>query len=194
MSYDISLFQNTNLILSGVKKNNRWRDKCGFVVTRFGVNLCQPQTSPWWCWCTRVGEAKLKYEEIKFTNSQNNSVDIIQSKPWAYFRGLYWYCILVGHETVVLYSYCVQCVPKNVHTMLLPYGDVIMGAMAFQITGVSIVYSTVCSGADQRKHQRSASLAFVRGIHRWPFEFPPQRASNAENVSIWWRHHMWCFG
>ena len=37
-----------------------------------------------------------------------------------------------------------------------------------QITGVSTVYSIVCSGADQRLHQSSASLAFVRGIHRWP--------------------------
>ena len=35
-------------------------------------------------------------------------------------------------------------------------------------TIVSIVYSSVCSGADQAKHQSSASLAFVRGIHRWP--------------------------
>ena len=43
-----------------------------------------------------------------------------------------------------------------------------MGAMASQITGSSIVYSTVGSDADQRKHQNSASLAFVRGIHRWP--------------------------
>ena len=41
-----------------------------------------------------------------------------------------------------------------------------MRAMASQITGVSIIYSTVCSGVDQRKHQSSASLAFVRGIHR----------------------------
>ena len=57
-----------------------------------------------------------------------------------------------------------------------------MGVMASHITSLSIVYSTVCSGVDQRKHQSSASLAFVRGIHRWP-------ASNAENVSIWWRHH-----
>ena len=48
------------------------------------------------------------------------------------------------------------------------YSDVIMSAMASQITGVSIVCSTVCSGAGQRKHQSSASLAFVRGIHRWP--------------------------
>ena len=48
------------------------------------------------------------------------------------------------------------------------YSDVIMGAMASQITSVSIVYSTVCSGSEQRKHQSSASLAFVRGIHRSP--------------------------
>ena len=40
--------------------------------------------------------------------------------------------------------------------------------MAFHITGVSMVCSTVCSGADHRKHQRSESLAFVRRIHRWP--------------------------
>ena len=48
------------------------------------------------------------------------------------------------------------------------HSDVIMSAMASQITGVSIAYSTVCSGAVQRKHQSSASLAFVRGIHWWP--------------------------
>ena len=43
-----------------------------------------------------------------------------------------------------------------------------MGAIASQITGASFVYLTVCSGADQRKHQSSESLAFVWGIHRWP--------------------------
>ena len=37
---------------------------------------------------------------------------------------------------------------------------------------VSIVCSTFCSGVDQRKHQSSASLAFVRGIHRWPVDSP----------------------
>ena len=48
------------------------------------------------------------------------------------------------------------------------YSDVIMNAMAYQITGLSIVYSAVCSGPDQIKHQGSASLAFVKGIHWWP--------------------------
>ena len=51
--------------------------------------------------------------------------------------------------------------------MICHYSDVIMSIIASQITGVSIVYSTVCSSADQRKHQSPASLALVRGIHRW---------------------------
>ena len=52
------------------------------------------------------------------------------------------------------------------------YSDVIMSTMASQITSLTIVYSTVYSGSDQRKHQSSASLAFVRGIHRWPVNSP----------------------
>ena len=68
------------------------------------------------------------------------------------------------------------------------YYDVIMGTIASQITSLTIVYSGVYSDADQSKHQSSASLAFVREIHR-DGEFPAQMASNAENVSIWWRHH-----
>ena len=62
-----------------------------------------------------------------------------------------------------------------------------MSTMAFQITSLTIVYSTVYSGANQRKHQSSASLAFVSGIHRWP----RTKASNEENISIWWRHHAY---
>ena len=41
-----------------------------------------------------------------------------------------------------------------------------MGAIASQITSLTIIYSTVYADADQRKHQSSASLAFVQGIHR----------------------------
>ena len=48
------------------------------------------------------------------------------------------------------------------------YYDVIMGAIVSQITSLTIVYSLVYSGADQRKHQSSASLAFMSGIHRGP--------------------------
>ena len=68
------------------------------------------------------------------------------------------------------------------------YIDVTMTTMASQITSLTVIYSIVYSDADQRKHQSSASLAFVWGIHRdrW---IPRTKASYVENVSIWWRHH-----
>ena len=70
------------------------------------------------------------------------------------------------------------------------YSDVIMGVIAFQITSLTIFHSTVYSDADQRKHQSSASsLAFVENSPVTG-EFPAQKASNVENVSIWWRHHI----
>ena len=62
--------------------------------------------------------------------------------------------------------------PSQAHCNVTVYDDVIMGAMTSQITSLMIVYSTVYSGADQRKHQSSASLAFVRGIHRGPVNSP----------------------
>ena len=52
------------------------------------------------------------------------------------------------------------------------YSDVIINTMASQITGLLIVCTAVCSGTDQRKHQSSASLAFVGGIHQWPVNSP----------------------
>ena len=60
------------------------------------------------------------------------------------------------HATAHIYEYI-----HSTH-----YNDVIMSAMASQITSITIVFSTVYWDADQRKHQSSASLTFVRGIHR----------------------------
>ena len=58
--------------------------------------------------------------------------------------------------------FCLVVVISSAH-----YGDVIMDTMASQITSHTIVYPTVYSDTDQRKHQSSAPLAFVWGIHRW---------------------------
>ena len=55
---------------------------------------------------------------------------------------------------------------------LFHYGDVIMGALPSKITSLTIVYSTVYSGVDQRKHQSSKSLAFVRELHRGSVNSP----------------------
>ena len=59
----------------------------------------------------------------------------------------------------------------QIHTHI----TMIMSAMASQIIGVCIVCSTVGSVADQRKHQSSAPLAFVQGIHRWLVNSPRKR-------------------
>ena len=70
------------------------------------------------------------------------------------------------------------------------YNDVIMSTIASQITSLTIVYSTVYSDADQRKHQSSASLAFFRGIHRGlvnsPHKWPVTRKMFPFDDVIMW--------
>ena len=107
-----------------------------------------------------------------------------------------WYC----NECYKLTKFCFQC----------HYNDVIMSAMASQITSLTMVYSCVYSGADQRKHQSSASLAFVRGIHRWPVNSPHKGPATRkmfplDDVTMWkttWHFEfnyilqspkLWCF-
>ena len=65
------------------------------------------------------------------------------------------------------------------------YNDVIMNAIESQFTSLTIVYSVVYSGRDQRKHQSSVSLAFVRGIHRWPYACVP-------HFNLWRGHKHPC--
>ena len=73
----------------------------------------------------------------------------------------------------------------------LHYNDATMSAMASQITSLTIVYSTVYSGADQRKHQTSASLAFVWGIHRGPDKWPvTRRMFPFDDVIMDWLVHI----
>ena len=84
------------------------------------------------------------------------------------------------------------------------YSDIIIGLMVSQITGVSIVCSTVCSGADQRNCQSSASLAFVRGIHWWLVNSPHKGPAMqkmfpfddvimiSHNLNQWWPSSLVC--
>ena len=68
------------------------------------------------------------------------------------------------------------------------YSDVIMSAMASQIASLTIVYSTVCAGKS-----KNTSKLRVTGLYEGNLPvnggFPSQRVSDAENISIWWRHH-----
>ena len=87
---------------------------------------------------------------------------------------------------VILHSQYWGCLWPN------HYNDVIMGAMASQITNLAIVYSTVDSCAGQIKHWTTSKFrvtGLCEGISPGTGEFPTQRASKAENVSMWLRHH-----
>ena len=72
---------------------------------------------------------------------------------------------------------------------LFHFNDFIMSAMVSQITGITILYSTDYS----RCRSKKTSKFRVTGLCQWNSpvtgEFPAQRTSNTETVSIWWRHH-----
>ena len=92
-----------------------------------------------------------------------------KAKTVCIFLGIY--CILhVKITWVILAEVYIKASPSG----LGQYSDVIMNTMddASHITGVSIVYSTVCSGADQRKQLNSAPLAFLWDIQMWPVNSP----------------------
>ena len=76
----------------------------------------------------------------------------------------------------------------NIQKLVPHYCDVTMGAIGSQITSLKTVYWTVYSDTDQRKHLPRITGLCV-GNSPGTGEFPAQKASNAENVSIWWRHH-----
>ena len=80
---------------------------------------------------------------------------------------------VLGNPLILSSLQCVpECTVGHGWGIFSHYNDVIMGAMASPITSLTIVFSTVYSGAEQRKHQSSASLDFVRGIHRGPVNSP----------------------
>ena len=65
-----------------------------------------------------------------------------------------------------------------------------MGVMASQITSLTIVYSTVYSGTDKKKTLKLRITGLCQGISPGTGEFSAQMASNVENISIWWCHHV----
>ena len=85
---------------------------------------------------------------------------------------------------------------RQTQTKMLPqngwkkhYHDPIMSAMASQITSLTIIYSTVYSRRRKKKTSNLGITGLCEGNSPLAVEFPAQRASIAENVSIWWRHH-----
>ena len=101
----------------------------------------------------------------------------------------------IRHQVLILLRHAFAAIYKSMKLNLIPwikicqfeikfrkdlafimhYSNVMMSAMASQITSGSIVYSTVCSDTDQRKYWTCASLAFVMGIHQWSENSPHKR-------------------
>ena len=73
-----------------------------------------------------------------------------------------------------------------VYILYVHYNDVIMGAVASQITNLTTVYLTVLASADQRMLRVTGLCA---GNSPVTSEFPAQMVNYSEYVSIWWRHH-----
>ena len=120
--------------------------------------------------CTRKWNSKCRL--------QNGGHFISVSMCWTLhlsnFRGLFARLIyfIQWHGKMTTYNIFLCYVFTHPHSNL-HYSDVIMGAMASLIISVTSVYSTAHSGADQRKHQSSASLDFVHrrpvnSPHKWP--------------------------
>ena len=109
----------------------------------------------------------------------------------------YWIMII---ESLLLYNVAYLGIDFDEVLLKFPFTHwglvVIMTMMASQITSLTIVYSTVCSCEDQRKHQSSTSLAFVRGIHRWPVNSPhkgpvTRKMFPFDEVIMWYHMASW---
>ena len=101
-----------------------------------------------------------RYVSTKDSKWYSFNYYLYSMKQWAW--GTWISCSCVPNIWLVYFHMWVQT----------HYSDVIMTTMASQIISFTIIYSTVYSGTDQRKHQSSASLASVRGIHRSPVNSP----------------------
>ena len=104
---------------------------------------------------------------------------------------------LVKHNWMkcgVLSTACI--LRRNIHAVLnmshfiqLYYSDVIMSAKASQTTRVSIVCSTICRRSKKQSKLRVTGLC--EGNPPVTGGLSSQRASNAENASIWWSFMTW---
>ena len=107
-------------------------------------------------------------------------------------REIWWNDIWYQHGRAVLkFGRRIDSNDEGTHVrcQIFHYNDVIMRASASQITSLTIVYSTVYSRRRSKKTPKLHVTGLCGGNSPVTGEFPAQRASNAENGPIWWRHH-----
>ena len=99
-------------------------------------------------------------------------VQVMAWREWVISHYLEWCCMMTSSKETFFALLVTGVSPSQRPVTRIHYDDVTMSLMASQINSLTIVYSAVNSGADQRKHQSSASLLFMRGIPREPVNSP----------------------
>ena len=165
--------QQCRLLRLGIIHSNLVKCHLSIILFRLSNRFEISQgTRQWWC--------------AKVTDFWTNEMDVMDSSQRPSNAELWCFFELNLDKPLNKQSSCLQLLPwcpsyvilngitcpVPGRTMQTHYDDVIMSAVASQITSLTIVCSMVYSGADQRKHESSASLAFVRGIHRGPVNSP----------------------
>ena len=135
-----------------------------------------------------------------------NTDDIDEKRSWPFLLSApwYWHGLSQSYSRTMITTVRTRNIRKTWPSAILStlaniddmhYNDVIMSTIASQISGVTIVYSTVSSGINQRKHQSSASLASCAGIHRRPVNSPhkcpvTRKMFRFDDVIMWSFHHL----
>ena len=134
---------------------------------------------------TLHGDRHLTQHWLKYLKAPS----LYLNQCWLIINEVLWHSLEVNfirntpdiHLWYEFYNYYIRALSPSsqwVNLLLLStyytchYSDIFMSMISSQITNLTIVYSTVYSDADQRKHQSSPSLAFVWGIHRGPVNSP----------------------
>ena len=128
---------------------------------------------------TYSGQAIARPNEDSIANPVNEQIHLnFESKCKLFFPALH---LKMSFAACWSFWCCVYCIH---------YSDVIMATTASQITSLTIVYSTFYSRRKSKKTSKLGVTELCEGNSPVTGEFPSQRASNTENVSSWWRHHI----
>ena len=150
---------------------------CGYTLTDFPISIRLTSLALWQSNdCPSASKATLMNMDKYFTwihyERLHNHNKAKHNKTVCIFLGICCSSLLLFSLIHITNSSRTNVVIPACTIFEAHYNDVIMGAIASLITSLTILYSTVYSDADQRKHQSSASLPFVWGIHRGPMNAP----------------------
>ena len=138
------------------------------------------------CWFISILAKKFRASRIH--RNMLRRQDDCPGHPWGRWSLPSTFSVMIGAYFLTTFPFLCGVSIANIYFWVKHYGDVIVGAMASQITSLAIVYSTFYSCTDQGNIKSPRHWPLCREFtgDRW---IPAQMASNAENVSIWWRHH-----